>query len=337
MKPVRNLVLVLGALLLLAPSFSMGDPISKVGTTGAQFLKLGMGAKYAALGEAAVATVDDGYAMYWNPGALGRLQKSYLEFTNIQWLDGVSLNYFSFARPTYLGTFGVSVTAMMSGDIEVTTTERPDGTGEFYSANSYALSVGYARQMTDFFSVGLAAKYVSEKISEEQASGIAFDFGTILYTGFRDLRIGMNIANLGPSLRFDGPELNFNYDPDPSNAAYDQAKGVYAVEDYNLPLMFRIGVAYDIHYGENARLTLAAETRDPSDNEQQASIGSELAFNEHFFARAGWKFNYAEEGLTLGAGINLAVWENTDFAFNYAWADFGRLESAHRFSLGFRF
>lgn len=336
MKPVGYLVLIFGVMLLLTAS-SPGDSFSKVGTNGAQFLKLGMGAKYTALGEAAVASVDDGYAMYWNPGALGMLQKSHLEFTNIQWIDGVNVNYFSYARPSNLGSFGVSVTAMTSGDIEVTTTEQQEGTGEFYSANSYSFAVGYARQMTDFFSVGISAKYVTEKISEESASGVAFDFGTMLRTGYRNLRIGMNIANLGPSMRFEGPELNFNYSPEPSNPAYDHDKGVRAVEEYDLPLLFRIGAAYDVHYGSNGRLTLAAEACDPADNDQRASLGSELAFDEHFFLRAGWKFNYAEEGLSLGAGMNLAVWENTDFAFNYAWADFGRLSSVHRFSLGFTF
>jgi opacity protein-like surface antigen len=268
---------------------------------------------------------------------MGGLQKSHFEFTNIQWLEGVNLNYFSFARPTYMGSFGVSVTAMTSGDIEMTTTQMPDGTGDYYSATSYALSVGYARQMTDFFSFGLSAKYISERISEEVATGVAFDFGTMLHTGYRNLRIGMNIANLGPSMRFEGPELNFNYDPSPGNEGYDQAQAVREVEPYDLPLTFRLGVAYDLNYAENGRLTLTAEARDPADNEQQASIGTEMAFNEQFFLRAGWKFNYVEEGLTLGGGLSLALWENTDFDFNYAWADFGRLESVHRFSLGFEF
>ncbi|MCK4858083.1 MAG: PorV/PorQ family protein [candidate division Zixibacteria bacterium] len=337
MKATRNLVLILGAILLLTPGLYAGDSFSKVGTSGAQFLKLGVGARYTALGDAAVAAVSDGYAMYFNPAALGALDKSHLEFTNIQWIDGVNLNYFSFAKPTGFGSIGVSVTALSSGDIEVTTTEQPNGTGEYYSASSYAIAAGYARRLTDFFSVGVNAKYITEKISEERASGIAFDFGTLLYTGYKSLRIGMSISNLGPEMSFTGPELNFNYNPAPNNESYDPAQGVLSVDSYDLPLMFRIGVAYDIQYSEDTRMTLVLETRDPTDNEQQGAIGTELALGETFFLRGGWKFNCAEENLTLGGGINLAVWEATDLALNYAWADFGRLSSVHRFSLGFRF
>lgn len=336
MNWAKNFLLIVGALALLAGGATAGD-FSKVGSVGAQFLKLGVGARYTALGEAAVASVNDGYALYWNPGALGWLQHSHLEFTNIQWVEGVNLNYVSYARPTDFGSIAASVTALTSGDIEVTTVDRPDGTGDFYSTSSYAITLGYAKQMTDFFSVGVSAKYVTERISEEEASGVAFDFGTVLYPGYNNLRIGMNISNLGPEMKFSGPELNFNYDPDPNNSSYDPAKATYSVESYDLPLMFRIGVAYDIAYGDASRVTLMAEARDPADNEQQGSVGTEVAFAETFFLRGGWKFNYIEESWSVGGGLDLAVWQDTDLTLNYAFADFGRLSETHRFSLGFRF
>jgi opacity protein-like surface antigen len=336
MKAVRYLLLSVAVLLPASPGLDAGE-LSKVGSVGAQFLKVGVGARYTALGDAAVATVSDGYSLYWNPGALGRLNYSYLEFTNTQWIEGVQLNFASYSRPTDFGTFGVAVTSLTSGDIEMTTIEQPDGTGDFYSTSSYAITLGYARQLTDFFSVGVAGKYVTERISEENAQGMAFDVGTVLYPGYRNLRIGMAITNLGPELKFSGPELNFNYDPSPENSSYDPAKAVRAVDGYDLPLMFRIGVAYDIQYGEFTRVTLAAEARDPADNDQQGSLGTEVAFSEQFFLRGGWKFNYAEESWTVGGGMNLPVWDNTDLTLNYAWADFGRLENVHRFSFGFRF
>lgn len=333
----KRFLLIAGALALLTAGASAGSQFSKVGSVGAQFLKLGVGARYTALGEAAVATVNDGYALYWNPGALGWLQDSHLEFTNIQWVEGVNLNYVSYAKPTDFGSLAASVTAMTSGNIEVTTVDRPDGTGDFYSTSSYAITLGYAKRMTDFFAVGVSAKWVTERISEETSRGIAFDFGTLLYPGYNNLRIGMNISNLGPELKFSGPELNFNYDPAPDNSSYDPASATYSVEAYDLPLMFRIGVAYDIAYGANNRVTLVAEARDPADNEQQGSVGTEVAFAETFFLRGGWKFNYAEESWTVGGGVDLGIWSNTNLTLNYAYADFGQLSNVHRFSFGFRF
>lgn len=334
MRMTRILAAVV--VLLAASSLVAGD-FSKVGTSGAQFLKIGLGARYTAMGDASVASVNDGYALYWNPAALGTFEKSYLEFTTISYVADVNLNYLSMAKPMNFGTVAASVTALTSGDMEITTVEQPDGTGRMFSASSYAFSLGYARRWTEFFSFGFSAKYVSERISEERASGVAFDFGTLLHPGYKHLRIGMNISNLGPEMEFSGSELNFNYNPSEGNDSYDESEGRLAVDSYDLPLIFRIGAAYDINYSNSTRLTVSVEARDPSDNEQQGSLGAELAFNEMFFLRGGWKLNYEEESAALGGGVDLKVWDNTDLTINYAYADFGRLDSVHRFSFGLRF
>ncbi len=337
MKLSKYILLVAGLVLLVGGAVDAGDSQSKVGTAGAQFLKLGMGARYTAMGDASVAAVNDGYALYWNPAAMGATTKSFIEFTNVSWIDGVGLNYVAFVRPTRFGTLGASATILSSGNMEITTVDQPDGTGRMFSASSYALALGYARQMTDFFSVGMNFKYVAERISEERASGIAFDFGTMLTPGYRNLRVGMNISNLGPQLKFSGSELNFRYNPSGDNSSFDKSEGVLSVDPYDLPLIFRIGVAYDLQYSKNTRLTFAAEAQDPSDQDQQGSIGTEVAFFERFFVRGGYKFNYDEEDFSFGAGLNLKVWSQTDVNVNYAWANFGRMSSVQRISLGFRF
>jgi hypothetical protein len=337
MKLLKYILLLVGVALLVCSSVEAGNSISKVGTAGAQFLKMGVGARYSAMGEASVASVNDGYALYWNPAALGGTTKSFLEFTNVSWIEGVNLNYIACVRPTRIGTIGASATVLTSGDMEITTVAQPDGTGRMFSASSYALTLGYARQMTDFFSFGVNFKYVTERISEERASGVAFDFGTMLCPGYRNLRIGMNIANVGPQLKFHGSELNFRYNPTPDNTSSDKTDGVLSVDPYELPLMFRIGVAYDFQYGKNTRITVAAEAHDPSDNYQQGGVGTEVAFYEKLFLRGGYKINCEEENFTMGAGLSLKVWQHTDLNVNYAWSDFGRLTSVQRISLGFRF
>jgi hypothetical protein len=337
MKRLKYALFIAGLVLLVGSVADAGTSLSKVGTAGAQFLKLGMGARYTAMGEASVASVNDGYALYWNPAAMGEISKSYLEFTNTSWVADVSLNYIAYIRPTRFGAIGASATVLSSGDMEITTIDQPDGTGHTFSATSYALSLGYAKQMTDFFSVGMNVKYITERISEERASGIAFDFGTMLRPGYRNLRIGMNISNLGPQLKFSGSELNFRYNPAPDNANQDDAVGQLSVDSYELPLVFRIGAAYDLQYSHDTRMTLAVEAHDPSDNYQQGAIGAEVAFFEKVFIRGGYKINYEEENVTFGAGLNLKVWQHTDLGINYAWADFGRLSSAQRISIGLRF
>jgi len=330
-------VIVVAFLSGLVSAASAGE-FSKVGTAGAQFLKVGMGARYVGMGEASVACVNDAYAMYWNPAGLTGLSSTNLSLTNVDWIGDVQLNHISLGKP--LGdysAFGLSVTALSMGEMEVTTVEEPEGTGETFTASSYCLSLGYARKMTDRFSVGLSGKYIWERISEERASGFAFDFGTLFYTGFRSLRMGMNIANLGPEMKMDGPELSAYLDPQPENSNYDDVKSKLAVDPYDLPLTFRFGMAYDVIESPESKLTVSMEAKHPNDNTQQASLGGEYLWKELFSLRAGYKFNYEEEGLTFGGGVKLKAGEKTNLDINYAWADFSRLQSVHRFSLGFEF
>jgi len=324
-------------MLSLADSAYTGE-FSRAGTIGAQFLKIGMGARYVAMGEASVACVNDAYAMYWNPAALTEISSSNLSFANVNWISDAQLNYASFGRAlNEYSALGVCLTALTMGDMEVTTVEEPEGTGETFTSSSYALTIGYARQLTDRFSAGISGKYVWERISEERASGIAFDFGTLFYTGFRNLRIGMNISNLGPEMKLEGPELDSYYNPQPGNPNYDNVKTKLSVDSYDLPLTFRIGAAYDLIDSPESKLTVSMEAKHPNDNVQQASFGGEYLWRETFSLRAGYKLNYEEEGLTLGGGMKIKAGKNTKLDVSYAWADFSRLSSVHRFSLGFEF
>jgi hypothetical protein len=335
-KKLIGLVLML--LIFAWGTSAHSGEFSRVGTAGAQFLKIGMGSRYVAMGEASVACVNDAYAMYWNPAALTRIYSSSLVLTNVDWISDVQVNHISFGKSIdEYSAFGVSLTAFSMGDMEVTTIEEPEGTGEMFTASSYALAVGYARKLTDRFSAGISGKYVWERISEERASGLAVDFGTLFQTGFRSLRIGMNISNLGSEMQMEGPELDSYYNPQPENPNYDNVKAKLQVDPYDLPLTFRLGVAYDFIDSPESRFTLAIEAKHPNDNVQQASFGGEYLWKETFSLRGGYKFNYEEEGLTLGGGVRVNAGKNSKLDISYAWADFSRLSSVHRFSLGFEF
>jgi len=314
------------------------DEFSKSGSVGAQFLKIGVGARYHGMGEASVASVDDIYALYWNPAGLTNIYSSQLAITHINYLTDISLNYIAYAkRFDDIGVFGAAITMLSMGDQEITTIDEPDGTGDFYSASSWAFQIGYARDLTANFSFGGSFKVVGEEIYREKATGFAFDFGTLLYIGFRSLRLGMNISNMGPGMIFDGPDLNVPCTPDPSNPNQDPQSSRLMVEAYDLPLTFRIGMAYDIEFGDNSTLMLSAEAKHPNDNLQKGSLGAEFNWMDRYFLRGGYKFNYEEEGLTLGGGLMTRLTENSNLSLDYAWVDFGRLSSVHRFSASIHF
>jgi opacity protein-like surface antigen len=334
---MKKILIFIAAFVLLGGTLMAAD-FTKVGTAGAQFLKIGVGARYHGLGEASAAVVNDIYAMYWNPAGLTYIRNSEAAFTYVNYVTDVSLNYAAYAkRFEDFGVFGASVMVLSMGDQEITTIDEPEGTGETYSSSSYALQLSYARQMTTQFSFGLSFKYIGERIYHESASGFGFDFGTLLYTGFRSLRLAMNISNMGPEMTFSGPDLDVEYSPDASNPNQDTYSGQLKVDPYSLPLTFRVGMAYDWDFTEDARMVFSIEAKHPNDNLQQGSFGTEFDWQDKYFLRAGYKFNYEEEGLGLGGGFKTNVTKNTELSIDYAWVSFGRFDSVHRFSAGIAF
>ncbi|MBN2227497.1 MAG: PorV/PorQ family protein [candidate division Zixibacteria bacterium] len=336
---MKTTIIVIMAVVLICGTVTAGE-FSKVGTAGAQFLKIGVGSRYTAMGDASVAFADDIYSMYWNPAGLAGVYNNELAFSYVNYVTDVGLSYIAYARTFEdLGVFGISGTMLSMGDQEVTTIDEQNGTGQMYSVSSYSLQVSYARYLTTQFSFGGSFKYVREEIYRESANGFAFDFGTLLYTGLRSLRIGMSITNMGAEMKFDGPDLAVNYKPDDEadNENYDGVASRLEVEPYDLPLLFRIGLAYDFAFGPESNLLLAVEARHPNDNEQQGALGAEYGWQDKYFLRGGYKLNYEEETLSFGGGFRTHIGENTQMTLDYAWLDFGRFESVHRFSASVSF
>lgn len=323
----------------LAGSAAAGD--TKLGSAGAQFLKIGVGSKYQGMAEASVATVNDVYAMYWNPAGLVDVENWGVAFTSVQWLTDINLNYVAAARQFEgVGVFGASVTVLSAGDQEITTVAEQDGTGQYYSSTSYAIGVTFARQLTNRFAFGATAKYIGEKIGKVDSRGIAFDFGTMLYTGFNSLRLGMSITNMGPDLKFTGSDLKVAYDYNQQDEVGVNADAIDAelrTNPYSLPLAFRVGLAYDLELGSKSLVTLSSDFMHPNDHDQKGSLGAQYEFDEKFYLRGGYKINYDEETLAFGGGLRADVGGETQLLIDYAWQDFGRLESTQRFSVGFTF
>ena len=337
---VRPLATVMALCLLTwsAPTFAQSNGLTQAGSSGAQFLKIGVGSRYLGMGEAAVAAKGDAFSLYWNPAALTEIEGTELAFAHTNWILDVNLSYAAFAkRIEGFGVLGFGVTSLNMGKMEITTADNNDtqeGTGQFYDASSYALEVGFARELTPRFSFGGGVKYIYEKIATETATGFAFDMGTLMQTGLRTLRVGMNISNLGTDMRFSGPDLLGTTNDGAGRPGNDFN---YEVEASSLPLVFRLGVAYDLEFSLDSRVTLATEMKHPNDNVQQGAVGMEYSYRDRFFLRSGYKINYDEEGVTLGAGLLTPFGHESQMSIDYAWSDLGRLQSAHRFSINVGF
>ncbi|UCG62887.1 MAG: PorV/PorQ family protein [Candidatus Zixiibacteriota bacterium] len=333
---MKKLIILILLSLFLSPTVSAD--LSKAGSCGAQFLKIGIGSRYQAMGEASVAVANDIYATYWNPAGLAEIENAAVSFTNVNYLLDISLNYVGFARRFEdVGVFGLSATILTTGDQEITTLEYQEGTGEYYSSTSYTFGMTFARQLNAQFSFGASIKYIGERIHNESAHGFGVDFGTLLYPGLSSLRLGVSISNMGAEMSFSGSDLIVSYYDDAGDDAINPVSAALQTNSYDLPMLFRMGAAYDVELTPMAIVTIAGEIKHPNDNVQQGSVGAEFGFNEMFFLRGGYKINYDEEGLTVGGGLDTRVSKSTRLLIDYAWQDFGRLESTQRFSVGFTF
>ena len=304
-----------------------------LGTSGAQFLKLDVDARVVGLGGANAAVTQGAMALYYNPAGIVNMDENSVAFSYTDWIADIKYNYLAYATPiSGFGNVGVHVAVLTMDDMERTTLEQPDGTGEMFGANSWVVGISNAHQLTNRFSFGVTAKYIRENISELSSSAIAFDIGTMYYTGFRSLRIAMSTRNFGTDSKFTGTELETTYDQDndPTTTPVEIRLNTKA---HPLPLSFRLGVAYDFEFDENSSLLAALDGYNIRDRGQQASLGFEYSWQNRLALRAGYKIEADEEGLALGGGYDFEISGFGALGINYAWADLGRLENAHRFSL----
>lgn len=350
MKIMRSTRATLAGALLLAFLVVNATPAraqlfrstAKVGTTAAQFLKIGVGARALGMGGAQAAVTGDISSIYWNPAALSRMQiNSELTFNHANWLADINYDFAAGAMPIgELGTFGLSVISMRVPEDIVRTVDFPNGDGRKWDASSIAFGLTYARNLTDRFSIGFTAKYIRDAVWSEAANGFAVDIGTLYMSEIPGLTIGASISNFGTKMKLEGRDLQFNYDPDgdigsgPSNIPSD-----LRTESFDLPLTFRIGVAYEITPVEDIRTTIAVDATHPNDNTEYVNAGLEATWKEIIFGRVGYKSLFlrdSEQGLTWGVGVHYGIPNVATIKLDYGFADYGRLKNVQYFSLGVR-
>jgi len=334
----RVMIISVLVLLLMSSLLASSDRLTNVGTTAAPFLEVGVGSRAIGMGGAFVAVANDVSALYWNPAGLCRIGHSEAVFERVEWLADIDFNYLGATIPFgRWGTAGFFLNAMTVPKMEVRTVDFPDGTGEEYDANSLAVGLSYSFALTDRFSIGFTGKYISERIWHEKTSSIAIDIGTLYFTGLKGLRIGAAITNFGPSMQMDGSDLIIYYDADPGiDGNNDRIMGKLITDEWPLPLNMQFGIAYDIFDTRFSRLTVAVDAFHPINNTESINAGCELSIMNMLYARAGYQAigqQDTEEGLTLGGGLRYKLFGQSNIKFDYAYADFGLLESVNRFTL----
>jgi hypothetical protein len=324
-------------IIILIPFWTLtnGYAVSKAGTSAAQFLKIGVGPRAAALGGTFTGLANDVTALYWNPAGAAWLTKSQFLATHTKWFADINHEFAGVVVPFGgASAVGVSFTSLNSPEMEQTTVREPEGTGIFFDVQDIALGLTYSRRLTERFSFGITGKFIQQKLFNESANTFAVDLGGMLHTGFKGMRLGIMMSNFGGKLKLSGRDLIVR-----SN----DASANLSTESWPLPISFRIGLAMDLMglkeglvLRESQRLTLLVDGYNVNDAPESMGIGLEYSWNEYFSLRSGYRINHDTEGFSAGMGVFFPV-QSWMIQADYGLSNMADLGYVQRIGLGIRF
>lgn len=288
---------------------------SGAGTTSANFLELGVGARPVAMGQAFAGLADDANAIAYNPAGLAFLRKQELTLMHNELFHQVHHEWLAYAFPGGdMGSFAAAANILyvepFAGYDEF---DRPIGKT---SAMDSAYQLAYARVLRDELSIGLGAKYLRSRLDDRSASTLALDAG-LLCKPWEEFSFGVSVLNAGKGMRF-------------------------VDETYPLPLTFKAGLAARpfADAWEGPDLALVADVTMPKQRPAYFSGGVEYVVYESLALRAGGTSGLGDgPGYSLGMGFLLRRGDDrrTQLSFDYAFVDQGQYADVHRAGITLRF
>jgi hypothetical protein len=319
-------------ILLVALSFSMAQV--KLAQTGAQFLSVDSDAKAGGMAGALTTVEMNSAALFFNPAGMARMETAIdVMASQSQWIADISYNSFAAAFNPSGGKYGVFAASLVSVDYgEIQGTQRWDNEPgyidtEILTPSAYAAGFGYAKALSDKFSVGGHVKYVGlnygksvypdeedssipDTVKNHLAYSNAFDFGTIYRTGWKSLAFGMSVRNFSNEVTFES-------------------------EGFQLPLTFTLGISMDlmdlIREGESQQqMLLSVDALHYRSHAEQVRIGVEYKPIDMLSLRTGYMSSNDENDISFGLGI-----QALGLVVDYAYEPFGRLGDVQRMTVRF--
>lgn len=343
-----SMLLVGIACTVLVGTTDAGAQNKKLAQTGMKFLQIGNNARGASMAEALTSLQGGSEALFYNPAGMARLNGMLdINLGQTQWIADINQLNASLAISPFNGDYGVlgfSFISMDYGDIPQTVLAENDlryieiGT---FKPTAVAFGLGYARALTDKFSVGGHLRWVTQSFGDAVVNATftkgtngqdsamatsetitnkltvnAFDFGILYLTGYKSLAFGMSLRNFSEEVK-------------------------YVSEGFQLPLTFQIGISMNVMdlaedlAGQHA-LYLSANAEHPRDYPEQIRIGAEYVFMNTFAARVGYVSPADEHSLSYGFGVKTEL-AGTKFGADFAYTPFGIFDTVTRLNLHFGF
>jgi hypothetical protein len=345
----------LGLVILPAERVTAGNK-DRSGQAGASELLIDPWARSTGWGSVSTANSYGLEAMYTNIAGTAHTTGTEIIFAYTNWLSGSGVNIMTFGFSQRLGknkgVLSGSVMSMNFGEIDITTTNAPEGTQGQFKPNYLNINLSYAKAFSNSIYGGLNIKLISESISDASAQGIALDAGIQYITGKKDqIKFGVALKNVGAPMRFNGDGLSFR-GIIPGHGNDDDLFTVsQRSEKYEMPATLRIGASYDFLIGEMNRITLAANFTSNSFIKDQFTLGLEYALKYYFSIRAGYTYqdgifqtSIPDRGTVftgLSAGFSVSVPFNkekeTGIAIDYSYRSTNPYSGTHSIGLKLNF
>jgi hypothetical protein len=325
--------LLIGGLLA---SNGLAQKNKKLAQTSFQFLSVISDARAAAMAEAMTSLQIGSSALFFNPAGMANMT-NFIDLTasTNQWIADITHNSFSLAlSPAHgkYGVFGFSLQSVDYGEFYGTRVDKSTDLGyvdtDIFELTSLAVGVGYARQLTDRFSVGGQVRWVRQDlgasmipvISSEQDTSLkqvdneltplAFDFGTQFRTGFKSLVFGMSVRNFSKEIK-------------------------YVEEGFQLPLVFNLGISMNLldfmeELPLDQSLYFSIDASHYRDHPEQIKFGLDYQVLNAISLRSGYITNNDESGFSFGLGASYF-----GLTFDYSYTPFGVFDKVQRMTARF--
>ena len=348
------LTVVVLTVMLSAPSAYAGND-NRRGTAGATELLINPWARSSSWGGINTSCARGIDAFFSNIAGLSFVEKTEFAYTNTilyggrsGLVSGASVNAFGLAiRLGEAGVLGAYVMAMGCGDLPVTTVDSPDpGSNGTFSPTMMNLNVAFSYSFTTSIHGGANIKVITESTDNVSASGVAIDAGIQYQTGENDeLKFGISLKNIGPSLSFGGTGMAFTT----TNESGNQMTVQFRESEMELPTCLNIGLSYDFLFEKwNQRLTAAANFTSNAFLRDDFGLGFEYSLLDRFQARAAFVYQrdiFTEErttaktGIHAGASVNFPFGKDGDknISLDYSYRTNTNLKGSHAIGATFKF
>ncbi|MFH0989794.1 MAG: PorV/PorQ family protein [bacterium] len=275
-------------------------------STGSSHLKLPTNAQDASLGQSRVASTGSLHSASLNPATIYTTHAPQVLISHTSWIQDLQRQLIQARFPLLNGTTALAVSSFSLNGIELR--EQPGAASGTFNATSAVFEAAYSTPLDESLTIGIATRYLYEKIFIDEATGYGIDIGALYQVSLENLSVGLAVTNLG------------------SMKAFRSVAGT-------LPTTVRIGAQYHYPVSDVLLTPTFAFSNETHTGVNHVHAGMEGLYDNLLAVRFGYVTGYDSRGFSAGIGIHY-----TGIQLDYAYLPFSLgLGDAHILSLAFQF